>query len=180
MDNEERSLANAILRVKRGDHALLDIYVQDEPHRHTEVEELIRCLLTCPNAVRRLFLPRNGLPDSTGALIAQLVATSSTLRVLIVSSNLFTDITYYAIAEAVKHATYLPVLHLDGNSASDHAGIFNAFVRALRHTPHRPVVFNWRLFDVWSNEDTGRLGHAVRKLACCSMAERLYEAEKFF
>lgn len=107
---------------------------------------LIDCLLEHPNAVKDVILFGNHLTNKTGVKLARLVAKSTTLRLLGVSNNNLSMVSFMAMAAALRINTSLEELYMCGNSLLvDHARVTTAFIDALAYNPCRSEGSRWQL-----------------------------------
>jgi hypothetical protein len=140
-----------------------------------ELGELANCLLAHPDVVTCVLLGYNKLTDETGVKLVQYVAASSTIQVLNISNNQFSETTYLALAVILCVNSSLQYCHLEDNQTVDRTRIDAAFVDALRLNPVRPAGSVWSLYSfMWfSDVDFKRLKDAAEKSTPPSMLEFL-------
>lgn len=138
----------ALQRLKCMDPTLNEIILRGWQHtgRIKEINELFDELIKTPNIVTCLSISCSQLPDKIGIKLAQYLMVSTTIQELIVCDNYFTEITFRAIAAALRFNTSLKVLHLRHNNATYFEEIRLAFVDALVINPNRPIDSCWTLF----------------------------------
>mgnify|MGYP003755748167 CR=1 FL=1 len=125
-------------------------------YEDSDIDELVDCLIACPNIVACVYLGQNRLTDRTGIKLAWYVAASSTLQELSLYRNQFGEATYLAIAAALRVNTSLQYLDLNYNKEVDQTRIYAAFVEALRLNP-RPAGSVMYLHKIRFNDEYSRL-----------------------
>lgn len=137
------------------------------------LDDLVDCLILHPDVVEILDVGDNKLTDKTGIKIAQYVAASTTITKLRLNINSFKDVTYLAIAAALRVNTSLRYLDISGNNSDDEKQITAAYVEALRINPNRPVGSAW-IFNSFRNDlpklqvEAKKLGHPSLQLLLCA------------
>lgn len=165
-----------IVRLRRQDLALKEIFLYGKQHIDANVAELADCLLAHPNLVEYVCLDVNQLTDETGVKLARYVTTSSTIKFLNLSNNQLGAVTYLAMAAALRINTSLQYLYLYGNQADEESRIDAAFIDTLRVNPSRPASSKWWLYSY--SEDFSRLqaeakqyGHPTLQLLLSSILD---------
>jgi hypothetical protein len=136
--------------LRRGYPRIDKIKLEDRFCGDNNVSELLDCLIICPNIVKTISLGLNFLTDKSGIKLAQYVASSTTIKKLYISGNLFSDTTFYALAAALCVNTSLCDIGMRENLSLDVHRINIAFICAMRLNPIHPVYSTWRVFSFTS------------------------------
>jgi hypothetical protein len=152
MNASDSDLSEIIRRLSRRDPTLITIELSCNYYKDAAIADLMDCLLANPDVVKNIFLNDNWLMDETGVKLARYIAASSTIKLLFLNKNRMGELTYIAIAEALRINTSLESFHLFNNEDVNRARIETAFVDALNINPNRPTNSIWLMFECWSDE----------------------------
>lgn len=135
----------AIERLAREDPTLQWILFDNHGFSDEDVKGLMWTLVYHPNVVTSVDLTGNELTDETGALLAEFVSRSSTIKELYLSKNKFTVITLKLLAQALHVNKSLSTLQLVSKGKFDMEEVDVAFSLALCENPERPDGSLWQL-----------------------------------
>lgn len=164
MSHVERNAIKALYRLKCKDPTLNWIVICDGRYTDDQINELCDELIKTPNIAMFLSVRANKLTDEIGIKLARYLAVSTTICQLGMHHNRFSDITFRAIAAALRFNTSLKHLHLHYNNPTDFIQIEAEFVDALILNPNRPIDSAWLLFNYRNDFDqlktkADQLGH---------------------
>lgn len=122
---------------------------------YTDVHSVVMCIgVEDADSFREIEVVESHMDDSCGGeLIAQLVEHSSTIRLLTLNNNHFSEKTMYALARALFFNTSLVAFLFSQDQCSSIDLVLSAFVFALRLNPMRNPLSNWILLDDVIDED---------------------------
>lgn len=160
----DRSIAEYAQRIRSRDPTLDTIVMRAAEFTDEEFAGLADALLECPdNTLAYIYVANCRLTDETGVKLARYIAASSAIKSMTLISRGFTDITFLALAAALRINSSLKNIYLDDNRILDMTRIETAFVEALWINPDRPAGSTWWLYAVLKNE-FGRLQSIARGL----------------
>ncbi len=183
MTSTTESAEEAIERLKQGDLTLKVITLEtsvktEDDFECAKLEELVDCLLSCPNVVTHLWLNNNRLPDKIGVKVAHFVRDSATIKVVGLSHNRFGDATHLAMASVLHVNTSLERLYMHECQASSYSRIDCAFISALRLNPRNTESSRW-IIHIWNQgDDLPTLKQAAESLGPVSMLEWLRHCDR--
>jgi len=138
---------DCIVRLRRRDPTLQCIYLHDMRLADAKLDELLDCLLVCPNFIISILLSDNQLTDETGVKLARYVAASTTIKTLHLCANRLGEATYLALAVALRVNSSLKSVYLAGNQAVDESCIDAAFTWAMYINPNLRTKLKWYLYS---------------------------------
>lgn len=174
MNFGEDQIVQAIQRLENEDLSLELIYLQHRDVPESASTKLLKCLITHNNVVSELHLGDYRLTDETGVLLAKYIAVSSSIAILNISHNKFSETTYSSIATALCVNTTLAYLRIYNTRFCQSKHIDFAFVNTLHINPLVPDESVWilqsrELYDM----DFPRLKAIANKSTAPSMLEFL-------
>ncbi len=180
MSRTAKYAPEAIERLRAGDLTLEEVGNPNRSVLYDEALVLIECLLSYPNAVKKLHLDFIGLKDNAGVALAKYVETSSTIEVLGIIHNDFSEKTFLAFAAALKTNTSLKQFYITQPTLPDRCRVDAAFVAALRINPNRPVGSRWWIWNTvtFGPTDFDQLKHKAELMGPFSMLERLCACDR--
>ncbi len=139
----ESCIYNAMRRLEERDPTLTQIVTFDY-YTSREMLKLAQCLLAHPNGIKHLELSMTAMGCRGATALAQYIASSTTIRNVIVTNTMIGTSGHLAIAKALRTNTSLKILYFGSCKKYDRARVNRAFVEALRLNPNRPPNSLWR------------------------------------
>lgn len=166
-------VSETIRRFERDDFTVEQLCLSNANYEDRSLTEVFLYLFTYHNNVKALYLYLNKLTDVTGVKIAQFVESSKTIEIVSIWGNQFSEITYVAMANALRVNTSLRIISMNQNLSIDSTRVSRFFVDALRINPNRPINTKWHLFDQKEIEydqikdEAEELGHPTLQMLLC-------------
>jgi hypothetical protein len=141
------SVEDATLRLQSHDSTLKRVCFDTKDYDDADLASLVDLLIANPDGVTDVFLSENDLTDKVGVKLAQYVAASATIEHLCLTNNHFTNVTFLALADALRVNTSLKNLYLFDNESENMIEVEAAFIQALRWNPLRPIGSTWKFYS---------------------------------
>ncbi len=162
---------NLVQQLILGEGALRVVRLRAGVGTPEERLRFVQLLATTPNSVEvfNAFYERDRpVPSEMEDAIAEIIRSSTTLKVLRLKGGGFRDSMYHKVADAFRVNTSVYMLDMALNTVSEQLPIVEAFIDAMAANPDRPSNSDWTLFKHYPGCDFG----VVRSCAKTKIAEQ--------